>query len=206
MKKLMVVLVIGVLLMASCNLDDDNGSADSYPTPKLNRSLFDEQWEAWTERGISNYSFDVYGIENKPNWLITSNIEIIRNYKVPLDVLVYAHVTVENGEVVKIENLGPDQRPSQLFVAEGFDEEVGGTYSWGTISDIYEKIYLLSREEESSPFVYTYSTLYDSDNYNIPFSIDIAIQDRTMSPNFSAGDMVLFYQFRLKITNFQVTE
>ena len=95
-----------------------------------------------------------------------------------------------------------------------FNDEVGGTYSWGTISDIYEKIDQLCKEEAASPFVYrSHFVQYVEDpdfsnNYNMirEISISILTKDQTTPPDYSLDGAVLLYNFYMSFANFKVTE
>ena len=114
MNKAIFLIVIAALLMASCNLDgDDNyGGAGGVapppaalppPPPPLN-TQFEFNLRAWAEQEILNYSFDVHGFEYE------TDVVFYAAKDAPQDAIFYARVTVENGEIVSIENLEPGQR------------------------------------------------------------------------------------------------
>jgi hypothetical protein len=185
--------------------------------------------EKWTKQGILNYSFDVAGYEYEP--MIPYKYGGALLYSVPPEAKFCAHVTVTDDSIVSIENIEPDKRSSISIVSPlderwynlslSPDEGELGAYTWGTIPDIFNKIFSIVTEKASSPYAYEWRQTYDKEygflNY---LAIEICTLEDTetlifddltknppsliLVPGKRRG--ILLHKALFYIKNFQVTE
>jgi hypothetical protein len=197
MKNLIILLMLTIVLgMAGCDTDSTPQSIGMPPplTHPFDKEEFDRGLEAWAEQGISDYSFDVWGHEYEPNIQLGEWTW----YALPPDAKFYAHVTVADGGIVSIEKI---------------DEE-RGDYTWGTISDILDRILSMSEEDASSPYAYGWTVECNlGDNYSGNLIMYLVIHIYSYNPDltpymayYGPEYAILFYTFHLQIENFQVTE
>jgi len=131
-----------------------------------------------------------------------------------------AHVTVADGSIVSIENIGPEpgwssRRKSNGWLFNSSGKELDA-YTWGTIPDIFDKIGSIYMKEASDRYGYSRKITYDK-KYGFPDSLDIEIHTINPSPFYSdfypqlspAIEMLkgnTLYKALLYIKNFKVTE
>lgn len=208
MKNLGILLLLAAVLgMAGCNTEeeDDDGFILSAPAPRNPFDAiakdFNESLERWTEQGISDYSFVVSGYEFEPNIPFGPD----RPGDIPSDAKFCARVTVADGGIVSVENIGPGgERPSTRIPIRP-DEELGA-YTWGADSGIIDKILSIAEEEASSPYAYHWYIGSNISDYWFPCDIKIEIYNHDPFRPYAWIGAVLLYNVSLFICNFQVTE
>jgi hypothetical protein len=208
-----------VLGMTGCDKDKDSTASTSHmagiypPCRNFNKKIFDESLEAWTEQGILDYSFDVWGYEFAPN---TPSGDV---WTLPSDAKFYAHVTVADGGIVSIENIVPSGERFPLgYYSDGtifwstpfsLPGEELGAYTWGAIPDIFDRLLSISIEDASSPYVYDWYVgygLYSYPSYIDSLAIRIFTHDQFSFPYPTYPRPILLYKVELNIKNFQITE
>jgi hypothetical protein len=212
----MLTIVLGM----GCNTDSTD-STDStsqvyvWFIRDFNKERFDKCLEAWTEQGILDYSFDVFGHEFEPNTPVGEALTFPRISNIPSDAKFDAHVTVAGGCIVSIENI--EQGEIILLGFEGLPfwggpfslpgEELGD-YTWGAIPDIFDRVLSMSMEDASSPYAYDWY-FNSSLNGTYPSHLTLHIRIFTHDPAYypkDSKDVILLYEVELRIGNFQVTE